>query len=159
MIDQPPSSVPCSGCAVPLQRGVPDDCDDYPADGPMWQPTPLLRITAIAADRGIILTDIPAEDTAGLAGAIGVGTDDAGQLRAVVGLADDLDEDVRIDVIAFAVAVFVGDVDRLVDAPGGRIGLGRERLPSTPGIGHLAFHMAYSCGRDTPSATFELVPI
>jgi hypothetical protein len=159
MIDEARYSVPCSGCEVPLQRGLPDDCDDYPADGPLRQPTPLLRVTAMAQDTGMILTVIPADDTGGLAGAIGVGVDEAGRLRAVVGLADDLDEDLRIDVIAFAVALFVGAPKRLIETPDGRIGLGRERLPSASGPGHLAFHMAYSCGRDTPSATFELVPI
>jgi hypothetical protein len=159
MTDRAPSSVPCSGCEVPLRRGLPDECDDYPPDGPLRQPTPLLRVTAMAKDTGMILTGIPADDTGGLAGAIGVGVDETGQLRAVIGLAEDLDEDLRVDVLAFAVALFVGDPDRLVGEPGGRLGVGRERLPSAPGVGHLAFHMAYSCGRDTHSATFELVSL
>lgn len=152
------SSMPCADCEAPLQRGIPEDLD-YPADGPLRQPTPLLRMTALVQKEGIVVTDLAAASTGRLAGAIALAVDERQQLRAVVGLADDLDEDLRTDLLAFALALFVGDPNRLADQPDARLGLGRKRLPSARGVGHLAFHMVYGCGRDTPSATFELVPL
>ncbi|MCE7011833.1 hypothetical protein LWC34_54830 [Kibdelosporangium philippinense] len=108
---------------------------------------------------GVVLADIVADDATGLAGAMGVGFEDDGQLRALVGLAEDFDDGLRTDVLAFALALFTGEPQRLVKAPGGRLGIGRRRLTPTAGVGHLAFHLAYSCGRDTSSATFELIAL
>jgi hypothetical protein len=88
-------------------------------------------MTATAENNGMVLTDIPAEDADGPAGAIWIAVDETERLRAMLSLAEDLDDDLRIDVLAFTVALFVGAPQRRPNEPGGQLGIGRDRLPST----------------------------
>lgn len=127
-------------------------------DGPLAQPTPLLRMRALADQVEIKVTDIPTEDAAGLAGFVAVGYTEEGDQRGLIGLAEDLDDDLRVDVLAFGIAVFAADAETIANSSDSWLGIGRERLsPVKNGIGHLAWHMLHTCGRDTPSATFDLV--
>jgi hypothetical protein len=115
---------------------------------------------AIAAQVEIKVTDVPKDDTAGLAGFVAVGYDEDGDERGLIGLAEDLDDDLRVDVLAFGIAVFAADSERIANSANSWLGIGRERLsPAKTGVGHLAWHMLHTCGRDTPSATFELVAV
>jgi hypothetical protein len=147
----------CPDCGVPL----------YPLSGstpdttsPLAQPTPFLRLVALAGQTGIHVFDMSPEDAAGLAGAIAVGIDKEGELRATIGIAEDLDEDLRADVLAFGIAVFIGDTKKLTSRLNGVLGIGRDRLQAaSEGAGHLAWHLLVSSGRNSPSATFGLVPI
>jgi hypothetical protein len=120
--------------------------------------TPLSRLSALAEHAGIDVVTMDAEGVGGLAGAIAIGLDEHGQPRTTIGVAEDLDDDLRTDVLAFCVAVVVGDTQRITSSASGCLDIRRERLePVRQGPGHLAKHMLYTCGRDTPSATFDLV--
>jgi hypothetical protein len=151
----------CPDCGVPLVPHLADSGDGRPDGDPLREATLLLRLTALAKQAGVVdVFDMSVQSCAGLAGAIAIGIDKDGNLRATIGLADDLNDELRADVLAFGVAVFVGEPTLLTSRPNGLLGLGRERLlPAKRGPGHLAWHMLYSCGRTTVSATFEVVPI
>ncbi|MEV4317780.1 hypothetical protein [Actinocrispum sp. NPDC049592] len=134
--------------------------DSYPADGPLRQPTPLLRIRALAEFTQKHIVNVPKEDAAGTAGFVAIGYDEEGNQRGLIGIAEDLDDGLKADVLAFALAVFAGDSERIANSADGWLAIGRDRLaPAKEGIGYLAWHMLISCGRGTPSATFELLPI
>jgi hypothetical protein len=115
------------------------------------QPGPLSRISALAEDIGVIVFDVPPEATDGLAGAVAVaGIDPDGVLRASIGLAEDLNEQLRSDVLAFGIAVFVGEPGRLLSQANGMLGIGRARLKCAQrGAGYLE---RVSRGRDQMSA-------
>lgn len=148
-----PDAMPCSVCGVVLRDAGSGSAT--PLADPLLT-TPVARLCAVALESRIAVLDLDADATDGLAGAVGVGVDQDGELRGMVALADDLDDALRADVLAFGIAVYISDAARLVRAEEGYLGIGRERLPET-GIGHLAWHIARSCGTTTTSATFELV--
>jgi hypothetical protein len=133
----------------------------YPEDGPLRKASPLLRMSALADYANIHVFDIPGGAAAGLSGAVAVVFDkEKGGTNGAIGLAADLDEDLRTDVLAFAMAVYIADTELLMSQPEGRLGIGRKRLePAKLGAGRLAYHMVLACGRNTPSATFDLEPI
>ena len=148
-----PDTVPCSVCGVVL-RDAGTEPESALSD-PLLT-TPVARLCAVALEARIAVLDLDSDTTDGLAGAVGVGVDQDGELRGMVALADDLDDALRADVLAFGIAVYISDSARLVRAEEGYLGIGRDRLAET-GIGHLAWHIARSCGSTTTSATFELV--
>jgi hypothetical protein len=129
-------------------------------DSPLTQPTLLLRMRALADQVEIKVLDVPIEEAAGLAGFVAVGYNDEGDQRGLIGLAEDLDDDLRVDVLAFGIAVFAADSETIANSANSWLGIGRERLtPAKKGVGNLAWHMLHTCGRNTPSATFELVSV
>jgi hypothetical protein len=152
---------PCPDCGVQLRGPLLSRTrNNYDPNGPLWKDTPLERLTAMATETDIEIIDIPKDDTNGLAGVIAAGHKDVEELHAIIFLAKDLDDDTRADVLAFAIAVFAGETDRITNQPNGYIGITRDRLPPTKqGAGHLAWHMLWTCGRTIPSATFNLAPI
>jgi hypothetical protein len=155
-----PDTKPCPDCGQALpdlhsaRRGQSKD------NGPLWKPTPLARIWAVAEQAGMRIVDIPKNSTDGLGGAIACALDENEELRGIIFLAEDLDDNTRADILAFGMSVFVGETHRITNTPEGRIGIGRKRLQSAKkGAGHLAWHLLQTCGRTTPSATFSLVHI
>ncbi|ONI77086.1 hypothetical protein ALI144C_33885 [Actinosynnema sp. ALI-1.44] len=160
MIDQPPGQGVriCAACKGELQRAEVNA--DYPPDGPLREATPYRRMTGLAAHAGLDVFELPADNAQGLAGAVQVVVDRAGKTRATVGLAQDLDEGLRTDVLAFAVALFADQADRIQKTPNSAIGIRREpQPPDATGPGHVAWHMAEACGRETTSATFTVVEL
>ncbi|WP_319975528.1 hypothetical protein [Lentzea sokolovensis] len=122
--------------------------------------TPVARLLALAMGTGIRVFDVPAARSVGLAALVGVGSDKDGELQCSIGLTDDLDDDLRADVLAFGLAVLVGTPEILDESPDGVLGISRQRLPQADnGPGNLAWHMLQMCGRESPSATFRLMII
>lgn len=79
-----------------------------------------------------------------------------GEPLCSIGLTDDLDDDLRANVLAFGLAVLVGTLDILDESPDGVLGISRQRLPQADnGLGNLAWHMLQTCGRESPSTTFR----
>ncbi|PXY22326.1 hypothetical protein BAY60_20870 [Prauserella muralis] len=141
-------------CGIGMRPGVTGAGGDSPLDDPLLT-TPAARLCAVALQAGIQVFDVPADACPGLAGTVGA-TSGSGLL----GLADDLDDDLRADVLAFGIAVLAAAPSAVSSAPEGYLAIGRTRLPAARGgVGHLAWHMARTCGRDTPSATFELAAL
>lgn len=156
-----PDTVPCPDCGLTLGRTRSDHDGEYPDTGPLHEATPFLRLSALANQIGMDIFPVSEHEAPdGIGGGIAIALDQQGQLRAIVGLAENMDEDLRTDILAFAIAMFVGDTAKIASRPDGYVGIGRKRLkPPKKGVGHLAWHMARTCGRNTLSATFELVPI
>jgi hypothetical protein len=122
--------------------------------------TPIARLLALAMGTGTRVFDVPAADSVGLAGLVGVSSGDNGEPQCSIGLTDDLDDDLRADVLAFGLAVLVGTPEILDDSPDGVLGISRQRLPQAGnGPGNLAWHMLQTCGRESPSTTFKLMII
>ena len=122
--------------------------------------TPTARLLALAMGTGTRVFDVPAARSAGLAGLVGVGSDQHGEPECMIGLTDDLDDDLRADVLAFGLAVLVGTPEILEESPDGVLGISRQRLPQADnGPGNLAWHMLQTCGRESPSTTFRLMII
>jgi hypothetical protein len=120
--------------------------------------TPLARLMALAMGTGIRVFEVPAVHSVGLAGLVGLGSDADGEPECKIGLTDDLDDDLRADVLAFGLAVLVGTPEVLDESPDGILGISRERLPQAGnGPGNLAWHMLQTCGRESPSTTFQLM--
>jgi len=74
---------------------------DYAADGPLREATPYLRMVATAESVGIHVFDLPEDAQTGLSGSVTAGFK-GDDLRGLVGLAPNLDEDRRTDVLASA---------------------------------------------------------
>ncbi|GAA3646458.1 hypothetical protein C8D88_107142 [Lentzea atacamensis] len=122
--------------------------------------TPVARLLALAMGTGIRVFDVPAAHSVGLAGLVGVSSGDDGEPQCSIGLTDDLDDDLRADVLAFGLAVLVGTPEILDESPDGVLGISRQRLPQAGnGPGNLAWHMLQTCGRESPSTTFRLMVI
>jgi hypothetical protein len=122
--------------------------------------TPVARLMALAMGTGTRVFDVPAAHSVGLAGLVGVGSDSDGEPQCSIGLTDDLDDDLRADVLAFGLAVLVGTPEVLGESPDGILGISRQRLPQADnGPGNLAWHMLQTCGRESPSTTFRLMVI
>lgn len=120
--------------------------------------TPIARLCAVAAKVGVEVIDAPQEVAGDAAGALITGFDEEGELHGIVAVAKDLNDDLRADAIAFGLATFVAEPKRIMAADGGFLVFSRNRIADTePGPGHLARHMAFSCGRVTRSATFEFL--
>jgi hypothetical protein len=137
----------------------PADKDDASINDPLLS-TPTARLLALAMGTGTRVFDVPAAHSAGLAGLIGVSSDDNGAPQCSIGLTDDLDDDLRADVLAFGLAVLVGTPEVLEESPDGVLGISRQRLPQAGnGPGNLAWHMLQTCGRESPSTTFQLMII
>ena len=151
----------CPDCGVQLVR--PADLlgrGDYPSDGPLNAATPFLRLSALAASTGVDVFNVSEKQSSGLAGALGVALDPAFQLRGTIGLAKGLDEELRTDVLAFALAIYTAEAGEVARTRHGSVGICRDRKPHAKrGVGHLAWHMLYNSGRETDSATFEVVVI
>ncbi|MCP2244609.1 hypothetical protein [Lentzea aerocolonigenes] len=122
--------------------------------------TPAARLMALAMGTGTRVFDIPTARSVGLAGLVGVSSDKNGEPQGSIGLTDDLDDDLRADVLAFGLAVLVGTPEVLAESPDGILGISRQRLPQADnGPGNLAWHMLQTCGRESPSTTFRLMII
>ncbi|MCR3750832.1 hypothetical protein [Lentzea californiensis] len=122
--------------------------------------TPTARLMALAMGTDIRVFEVPVAHSAGLAGLVGVGAGANGQPQCKIGLTDDLDDDLRADVLAFGIAVLVGTPEVLEESPDGVLGISRQRLPQADnGPGNLAWHMVQTCGRESPSTTFRLLVI
>ena len=122
--------------------------------------TPVARLMALAMGTDVRVFEVPVAQSAGLAGLVGVGTGENGAPQCKIGLTDDLDDDLRADVLAFGIAVLVGTPEILDESPDGVLGISRERLPQAGnGPGNLAWHMLQTCGRESPSTTFRLMII
>jgi hypothetical protein len=132
---------------------------DASIDDPLLT-TPLARMMALAMGTDVRVFEVPAAHSAGLAGLVGVGSGPDGEPQCKIGLTDDLDDDLRADVLAFGLAVLVGTPEVLDESPDGVLGISRQRLPQAGnGPGNLAWHMLQTCGRESPSATFRLMII
>ncbi|SES29933.1 MULTISPECIES: hypothetical protein [Lentzea] len=139
--------------------GEPADDPDASVNDPLLT-TPVARLMALAMETNVRVFDVPAAHSAGLAGLVGLGSDAAGEPRCMIGLTDDLDDDLRADVLSFGLAVLVGTPDLLDESPDGVLGISRERLPQHDnGPGNLAWHILQTCGRESPSTTFRLLII
>lgn len=137
----------------------PADDGDASINDPLLT-TPVARLMALAMGTDVRVFDVPTARGAGLAGLVGLGLDEDGEPRPTIGLADDLDDDLRADVLAFGLAVLVGTPEILGESPDGVLGISRERLPQADnGPGNLAWHMVQTCGRESPSTTFQLMII
>lgn len=122
--------------------------------------TPTARLMALAMDTNVRVFEVPAAHSVGLAGLVGLGSDEHGEPQCKIGLTDDLDDDLRADVLAFGLAVLVGTPEILGESPDGVLGISRQRLPQAGnGPGNLAWHMLQTCGRESPSTTFRLMVI
>lgn len=122
--------------------------------------TPTARLLALAMGTNVRVFEVPAAHSVGLAGLVGLGSDEDGEPQCKIGLTDDLDDDLRADVLAFGLAVLVGTPEILDESPDGVLGISRERLPqASNGPGNLAWHMLQTCGRESPSTTFRLMII
>jgi hypothetical protein len=153
-------SYPCPDCGVALKATFTEVADDYPENSPLREATPFLRLCALAASVNVGVFNMAEAQSFGLAGVLGLGTVQDGQRHAAIGLADGIDEDLRTDVLAFGLAVFAADADVIMSRADGCLGISQERLePAKKGVGHLAWHMLNTCGRDSPSATFDVVPM
>jgi hypothetical protein len=102
--------------------------DSASVNDPMLS-TPATRLLALALGTGIRVFDISAARSVGLAGLVGIGFDKNSEPQRSVGLADDLDDDLRADVLAFGLAVLVGTPEILAESPDGVLGISRHRLP------------------------------
>nr|WP_157527205.1 hypothetical protein [Kibdelosporangium sp. MJ126-NF4]CEL13517.1 hypothetical protein [Kibdelosporangium sp. MJ126-NF4]CTQ99202.1 hypothetical protein [Kibdelosporangium sp. MJ126-NF4] len=153
-------ATPCPDCGVPLTRPTPANLPNYPADGALTKPTPYLRVVALAAAANIDVFDFPHDIPEELGAAITLALDDNDKLCATVGLDRRLDEDLRTDLLAFAIALYTAEPKRIATTPNAALGITQTRLqPAKHGPGHLAWHMLYSCERVVPSATFTIVSI
>lgn len=149
----------CPDCGHPLSRPAVTDLIGYPENGPLTKPTPLLRVLALAEQANVDVFDI-AQASEQLAAAVTVGQSKDGRLTATLGLISGLAEDLRTDVVAFALALFASDPHAITNTPQATIAISRTRLePAKDGPGHLARHMLYACGRTTPSATFAVAAL
>jgi hypothetical protein len=89
-----------------------------------------------------------------------------GPESAMIVLAADMDDDLRANVLAFALAMvaLIGDgvLDPALyaDPEGQHITIGREYQPlPAVGLGHLAVTMAEAVGRVGPPPVFEVLPV
>jgi len=136
-----------------------DEGGDATIDDPLLS-TPVAKLLALAMGTNVRVFDIPVARSVGLAGLVGVSADAEGEPQCSIGLTDDLDDDLRADVLAFGLAVLVGTPELLEESPDGVLGISRERLPQAGnGPGNLAWHMLQTCGRESPSTTFRLMII
>jgi len=147
----------CRVCRVPMGNLSGHAHEESVIDDPTLT-TPAARLRAVAAKVGVDVIDAPGEIAGDAAGAVITGFDEKGELHGIVAVAEDLDDGLRTDAIAFGLATFVSEPERIMAAPEGFLVFSRDRLADTePGPGHLARHMAFSCGRETRSATFEIM--
>lgn len=102
---------------------------------------------ALAMGAGTRVFDIPAAHSVGLAGLVGVSSDNNGEPQCSIGLTDDLDDDLHADVLAFGLAVLIGTPEILNVSPDGILGISRQRLTqASNGPGNLAWRMLQTCG-------------
>jgi hypothetical protein len=147
----------CRVCRMPMRKPSDQSHEESVIDDPMLT-TPTAQLCAAAAKVGVDVIDAPREVAGGTAGVVIIGFDEEGELHGIVAVAEDLDDDLRADAIAFGLAVFVADPERIMAAQGGFIVFSWNRIADTePGPGHPARHMAFRCGRETRPATFEIV--
>lgn len=101
---------------------------------------PLARMHALAAEVEVDVFDLPTDVCTGrFCGVVGVGYDPERQLRGLVGLAVDIDDDLKADALAFGIAVFVAQPDHIAATATGSLSTGRERRPvASSGPGYLA---------------------
>lgn len=153
-----PDTLPCPVCGITLRNTA---LRREPAGHTIYDPsltTPWARMRFLASKAGVTIDELPKDVRAGLGGAVSIGCDEDGVQHALVALAEDLDDNLRTDILAFGLAMVAVEPNLVAYAPGSSLGIRREALPpANSGIGHVAWHMARSCGRDTPSAMFELV--
>lgn len=157
--DIDPATIPCPACGDTALRSF--SFHNYGIDiGDPMLATPVARLCAVAVEMNILVQDLAADKTDGYAGGLALGYNDRGDVRGMICLSEDLDDDLRADALGFSIATLVTDSARIAKTPDAYIGLSMERLPAARiGPGHLAWHMVRCCGRITTSATFELVDI
>lgn len=151
-----PDQLPCPRCGVVLRDAGPPSSRSILDQSAFT--TPLARLLALASEVGMMVEAVSREVMMDLAGAVSIGYDEKGEARSITFLAEDLGDELRADVLAFAIALFAAEPDRISAAPDGFVGIGSQRR-SDPGrgTGHLAWHMARSCGRETSSTTFDVI--
>ncbi|WP_173142001.1 hypothetical protein [Kibdelosporangium persicum] len=131
----------------------------YPKNGPLTKTTPLQRVLALAETANVDVFDLANGAPTEVSALVTV-SQDPDDLAATVGLAPDLTEDLRTDVIAFVIALVVGTPQTITNTPQATVAISRTPLePAADGPGHLARHMLYTCGRTTPSATFAIAAV
>jgi hypothetical protein len=149
---------PCPDCGVALTDPSVQNQPDYPKDGPLRQPTPYLRLAATAEQAGAHIFDLPTDIHPELVAAIALRFDADNQIQAIISLATDIDENLRTDVLAYALALYTADPLHIANQPDAILTISRTRLPpTTHGPGHLAWHLLHSHGRQIQSATFRLI--
>lgn len=123
--------------------------------------TPDARLRALALESGILtFADLTGDGSDGVGGAVAVAHVADGEVSGLAWVAEDLDDGLRADVLAFAIALLADPADPVGHARGSRVGIGSQRLPAAPnGAGHVAWHLAAACGRVSPSTTFAVVEL
>lgn len=141
-------------------------CGLVPASGPgslVRDPllaTPDARLRALAVEVGIqVFDDLTGNGSDGIGGAAAVVADECGDVHQLVWVAQGLEDGLRADVLAFAIALVADPDDPVGCARASRIGIGAERVPVWDRVGHVAWHLAASCGRVSPSTTFALFEV
>ncbi|MFC0105602.1 hypothetical protein [Kibdelosporangium aridum] len=148
----------CPDCELPLVRPSVPNLVGYPKDGPLTKATPLQRVLALAETANVDVFDL-ADVTPTYVSALVTIDQCNDNLATTISLTPDLTEDLKTDVIAFALAV-VGTPHTITNTPNSAVAISRTRLaPAKDGPGHLARHMLYTCGRTTPSATFAITAL
>jgi hypothetical protein len=123
--------------------------------------TPDARLRALALESGIqVFGDLTGDGSDGVGGAAAVAVQGCGDVHRLAWVAEGLDDGLRVDVLAFAMALLADPDDPVGHARGSQIGIGSERLAAARyGAGHLAWHLAAMCGRVSPSTTFALLDL
>jgi hypothetical protein len=123
--------------------------------------TPFARLCAAALTSGIrILGGLDEEADGDLGGAVGGGGDGDGERYLAIWVRDDMPDDLRVDILAFGIAVAINPYDPIIDSDQPWRGIESQRLDTADsGPGHVAWHLAASCGHHSTSATFALVGI
>jgi hypothetical protein len=120
--------------------------------------TPFARLCAVATASGIQVIDDLDDADDKLGGAVAGHYDAAGEGHLTIWVRDDMPDDLRADILAFGMAVAINVYDPIIDSDEPRRGIESRRLDAADsGPGHLAWHLAASCGHHSPSATFALV--
>jgi hypothetical protein len=151
---------PCPDCCVGLTDPSIQQHLDYPKDGPLRQPTPYLRLAGVAEQASAHIFALPNNIHPNLAAAIALRHDSKDHIHAIISLATNLDEDLRTDLLAYALAIYIADPHQIAGQPDAILTISRTRLPPTQrGPGHLAWHLLHSCGRDAPQPIFDTMQI
>lgn len=114
------------------------------------------RLHRVAAEVGIAVIEHPSVKETGCAAALSIDQDL--ESSQVIMLADDLDDALRADVMAFGFAVLGAIPDTIADSPDGYLLVGRQRRPTSPdSVSHVAWHIARLFGHYTYCTTFDLL--
>lgn len=154
-----PATILCPVCGDERLRNIDFRAHGIDLTDPLLT-TPVARLCAVAIEFCITVHDLPVAEAEGCAGALALDHNDKGKMHGTVFLAEDLDDGLRADAFAFGIAALMLDTRRISETPRSYIWLSPTRLPAAKlGSGHLAWHIARTCGRITRSATFDFVEL